>query len=215
MKKFKFYINFEKEEKWLSEMAKQGWELSRKSFEYEFCKAIPNDAIIKIDYRSFKTNDDFEDYITLFRDSGWEHIAGTKSSGKQYFKKIDASGDNDIFSDVSSKAARYKKLSNMWFSITISYIPIFIALVTTKTIDFSALLNPKLLYYTPGLWEKTGVYFWRAFFFETPFAIMRGFTWFFFPILIILYAVFAVKAERHYQKNKFGTVYYKKNISSI
>lgn len=200
MKKFRFYINFEKEEKWLNEMSKQGWELNRKHIKYEFYKTSPNNTIIKIDFRSFKSNDDFQNYITLFKDSGWEHIIGTKTSGKQYFKKIDERAGNDIFSDISSKAERYKKLSNMWLSIAISYIPIFIALVTTKAINIAAILNPKLLYYTPGLWQKTGIYFWKAFIFETPFAIMRGFFWLLFLCLIILYTIFAVKAERHYQK---------------
>lgn len=200
MRKFRFYINFEKEEKWLNEMAKQGWELSRRFLKYEFRQIAPNDTIIKIDYRNFKTNKDFQDYITLFRDSGWEHIAGTKASGNQYFKKADENGDTDIFSDVSSKSSRYKRLSNMWILTAISYIPIFIVFVKTKTIDVAALLNPKLLYFTPGLWEKTGISFWRAFLFETPFAIMRGFAWFFFLMMIILYVIFALKAEKHYRK---------------
>lgn len=200
MRKFRFYIDFEKEEKWLGEMAKQGWELSGISCGYEFRQTIPNNTIIKIDYRTFKKNSDFEDYLTLFRDSGWEHITGTKVSGAQYFKKVNESDDNDIFSDTPSKAARYKRLSNLWLSIAISYIPIFTALVSTKAIDVTAFQNPKLLYYTPGLWEKTGVYFWRAFLFETPFAIMRGYLWIFFPILIIIYLIFSIKAEKHYTK---------------
>jgi hypothetical protein len=198
--KFKFYLDFEKEEKWLNQMAKEGWELNRKPFGYQFREAIPNDTIIKIDYRCFKTNEDFGDYRTLFRDSGWEHIAGTKLSGTQYFKKVNEYGDADIFSDIPSKAARYKKLSNMWLTMAFSYIPIFFVLFTAKTIDIAALLNPKLLYYTPGLWEKTKISFWRAFLFETPFAMMRGFSWLFFPALIILYFVFAMRAEKNYRR---------------
>lgn len=88
----------------------------------------------------------------------------------------------------------------MWLSIAISYVLIFIALVSTNAIDISALMNPKLLYFTPGLWEKTGTYFLGAFLFETPFAIMRGFIWLLFPTLIILYLIFAAKAENHYRK---------------
>lgn len=196
----KFFINFEKEEKWLNDMAKQGWELNRKSIKYEFRQTDSNDTIIKIDYHSFKTNNDFQEYITLFEDSGWEHIAGTKSSGKQYFKKIDENGDTDIFSDVASKASRYKRLSNMWLMTAISYFPIFIALVMTKAIDITALMNPKSLYFTPGLWERTGISFWRGFLFETPFVIMRGFSWFIFLILIILYVIFALMSEKHYRE---------------
>ncbi len=200
MKKFRFYLDFEKEEIWLNEMARQGWGLTRKSLWYEFRKVVPNDATIKIDYHTFKTKNDFEDYCTLFEDSGWEHIAGTKTSGTQYFYKSSSSSDGDIFSDIPSKAARYKRLSKVWLSIAISYFPISVALVSTNPINISALVNPKLLYYTPGLWDKTGSYFLRAFLIETPFAIMRGFTWLLFPALIILYLIFAVKAEKNYRK---------------
>lgn len=199
MRMFRYFADFEKEEKWLNEMAKQGWELTGKSFGYYFSKIVPDDTNIKIDYRTFKTARDFEDYLMLFKDSGWEHIAGTKTSGVQYFKKVSGNGETEIFSDIPSKAARYKRLSNMWLSLAVSYIPIFTALAATNTIDASVLLNPKLLYYTPGLWEKTGVSFWGAFLFETPFAIMRGFAWLLFPVMIMLFLIFAAKAEKQYR----------------
>ncbi|MBX4262684.1 DUF2812 domain-containing protein (plasmid) [Clostridium estertheticum] len=198
MKKLRFYISLEKEEKWLNEMRSRGWELDGKHTKYNFRKNSPNNTIIKIDYRNFKSKDDFQNYITLFNDFGWEHIAGTKTSGKQYFKKIDERAGGDIFSDVSSKSERYKKLSNMWISLAACYIPIFIGL--TKTINIATVLNPKSLYYTPGLWQKTGTSFWWSFLFETPFAMVRGFYGLIFPCLIILYVIFAVKAHIYYQK---------------
>ena len=168
---------------------------------FYFRKAEPKDTVIKIDYRRFKSKNDFEDYIVLFKDSGWEHIAGTKSSGTQYFKKVNECSSDDIFSDVPSKAARYKRLSNMWFSIIITYIPILLVLIITNTIKINEMLNPKLLYYTPGLWQMSGIQFWLAFLFETPFALYRGFAWLAFPILIIMFSVFALKAEKYYRRS--------------
>ena len=200
MKIYKLYINLDKEENWLNEMAAQGWALCGKCTKYIFQKAAPDRGVIKIDYRNFKTREDFQNYIALFQDSGWEHIAGNKSSGKQYFKKVDETAEDDIFSDSASKAERYKKMSSMWFSLALTYIPIFTALVMTKAVDVTAILNPKLLYYTPGLWEKTGSSFWQAFLFETPFAFWRGFFWLVFPCLIILYVIFAIKAKIYYEK---------------
>ncbi|MBW6410846.1 DUF2812 domain-containing protein [Clostridium weizhouense] len=200
MKKFRFYINFNKEEKWLNEMGKLGWELSDKNINYEFSKTSPQNTVIKIDYRNFKSDNYFQDYILMFKDFGWGHIAGKKNSGKQYFKKIDDKAGADIFSDVNSKAERYKKLSNMWLTLAMCYVPIFISLITTKVINVAAFLNPKLFYYTSGLWEKTGEHFWKAFLFETPFVIMRGFFWLFFPLIIILYSLFALKAQKYYKK---------------
>lgn len=200
MRKFKFFINFDKEEKWLNGMAKQGYKFTKKSNGYEFQPAKPETVTIKMDYRKFKKQEDFEDYCALFGDSGWTHIAGTKRSGYQYFKKADENGSEDIFSDVYSKAGRYKRLSEMWISSASCFIPIFVALICTNSIDASALLNPKLLYFTPGLWEKTGATFWRAFLFETPFVFFRGFFWYLFPIMIVLYLIFALKAKKEYKK---------------
>ncbi|NOU91791.1 DUF2812 domain-containing protein [Paenibacillus sp. LMG 31456] len=202
MRKFKFFTNFDKEEKWLNEMAKQGYQFKKKSIGYEFQPSKPENAAIKIDYRTFKKKADFEDYCALFEDSGWKHITGTKSSGYQYFQKADENGSEDIFSDVDSKAVRYKRLSEMWSSLATSFIPIFVVLISTDSIDAAALLNPKLLYYTPGLWEKTGEAFWRSFLFETPFAFFRGFFWMLLPIMIVLYLIFAFKANKQYKQTQ-------------
>lgn len=196
MKKIRCYISLDKEEKWLNEMASRGWELDGKYIKYEFRKTSPDNTIIKIDYRNFKSKDDFQNYIILFKDCGWEHIAGTKRSGKQHFKKIDKSAGDDIFSDVSSKAERYKKISNMWLSLAACYIALYISFGT----DIATVLNPKLWYSSPGIWQKIGTSFWVAFLFETPFALVRGFIWLGFPCLIILYTIFAVKAQMYYQK---------------
>lgn len=201
MRKTKFYLDFEKEEEWLNDMLREGWLLRGKSLDYQFEKIDTTGIIIKIDYRSFKSNEDFYDYLQLFNDSGWLHIAGRKSSGKQYFKKYKADKRDDIFSDLNSKGARYKRLSNMWRLLGVSYIPIFTALIMTNNIDSRVILNPKLLYYTPGLWERKGIHFATGFIFETPFALMRGFTWFALPILIILYFLFAYMARRKYNKS--------------
>lgn len=200
MRKFKFFLNFDKEEQWLNEMAKQGFQLVNKSIRYEFQSAPPENTSIKIDYRTFKKKDDFEDYRALFEDCGWKHIAGTKSSGYQYFKNINDNGNEDIFSDAYSKACRYKRISEMWIWLASCFIPIFAVLVSTGAIKVKALLNPKLLYYTPGLWEKTGSSFWNAFLFETPFVLFRGFFWMLIPIVIILYLIFAFKSNKEYQK---------------
>ena len=199
MKRFKFFTDFEKEEKWLNEMAREGYAFTKKSIGYEFQPAEPERASIKIDYRSFKNKESFEDYRALFDDSGWKHIAGTKSSGLQYFKRKDESGSEDIFSDIDSKAGRYQRLAHMWITLAFTFIPIFIALSMNRAIQVEALLNPKLLYYTPGLWEKAGMAFVGAFLFETPFVLLR-LSWLSFPVLIFLYFIFAAKAKKQYQR---------------
>ncbi len=164
MKKYKFFTNFDEEENWLNDMAKQGYRFTKKTiFGYKFEPEKPENVIIKMDYRTFKKQEDFEDYCALFEDSGWEHIAGTKSSGYQYFKKASKQGSEEIFSDVDSKAGRYKRLSDMWATLVFSCIPILATLISTDTIDPGVLFDPKSLYYTPGLWHLNGAAFWRLF----------------------------------------------------
>ncbi|WP_242850841.1 DUF2812 domain-containing protein [Clostridium algidicarnis] len=132
MRKFKFFINYDKEEKWLNDMAKKGYELETASFGYKFSFTKPENTKIRIDYRIFKNKGGFMDYSALFEDSGWKHISGNKSCGAQYFKKINENGDEDIFSDDMSKAARYKRLSDMWIGLAVVYLPISIALALNQ-----------------------------------------------------------------------------------
>ena len=110
--------------------------------------------------------------------------------------------DTEIFSDSASSAGRYKRLSNMWLTLTLSYIPILIALINTNFIEWSAIIHPKQLYYTPGLWDMNGFNFWRHFLFETPFALMRGFSWFAFLMIILFYLYCAFKTYRLYQRTR-------------
>lgn len=202
MYKFKFFIDFEKEEKWLEKMASDGYHLKSTSFGYRFEKGESEAATIKKDFRKFKKKADFMEYQMLFEDSGWEHFGGSKNSGDQYFKKTDEAVDDEIFSDSASKAARYKRYANMSFKLAIGFIPILIVFYLTNIVGFEFLSNPKSVYLTPGLWDKTGSDFWSAFLFETPFALMRGLILAFFPLMIIFNLLFGYKSNQLYLKNK-------------
>ena len=196
MTRFKLFFRFEKEEKWLEAMAQQGWLLYRKSFFYRFQKVEPAARTIRMDYRTFRSSKDFADYCAMFEDSGWQHIAGTKSSGEQYFVKIGAHSTEDIFSDSLSRAGRYKRLAEMWGALPIAYIPILIALGRP---DISYLLSPKQWYLTPGLWELEGISFWWSFLFETPFALLRGLGWLIPLCFLFICFGFAVASWRSYR----------------
>ena len=73
-------------------------------------------------------------------------------------------------------------------------------MLLSDSIQWDSFLNPKALYLTPGLWEMSGLAFWRHFLFETPFALMRGFGWLFWLLFILSYAFFAVKSWALYKK---------------
>jgi hypothetical protein len=201
MHKFRFFIDFEKEEQWLEQMASDGYHLQNTFFGYQFRRGEAETATIKIDFRKFRKKEDFIDYCTMFEDSGWKHLAGSKNSGIQYFKRIDESAGADIFSDNTSKASRYKRYSDMSFEMAISFVPLFVIFYLSDVLNFDAFVNPKELYYTPGLWEKTGTSFWFSFLVETPFALLRGFAWMLIPLTIILYFLFGCKSKQLYLQN--------------
>ena len=200
MIKFKCFIDYDKEEKWLHEMAKKGYELENVLFGYKFCYTKPENVTIRIDYRTFKKKENFIDYCNLFGDSGWEHISGSKSSGAQYFKKTNNNNnEEDIFSDVISKAGKYKRLADMCVVLAAFYFLISVSYIFRWDINVNSLINPRLLYFTPGLWERSGVSFWGGFLFETPFVILRGFV-FIMPLVMIVYVCLLIKAKLLYNK---------------
>lgn len=116
MIKYKFFTDFDKEEKWLNEMARQGYRFSGKSlgYRYKFAPVEPEHAVIKIDYRNFDKQEDFEDYRALFEDTGWKHVSGTKNSGHQYFRKIDGKSKEEIFSDAFANPKSLYLTPGLW-----------------------------------------------------------------------------------------------------
>lgn len=200
MRVFKCFIDHDKEERWLNEMGQKGYELVSVSCGYYFQFTKDEKTVIRTDYRMFKCQADFVEYCTLFEDSGWKHIWGTKYSGTQYFKRMDDNAGEDIFSDSVSKAGKYRRISDMWMNMAVTYIPIFVAFLYSGSIDINQVLNPKQLYLTPGLWEQSGSKFWSQFLFETPFALGRGFMWMIFPMLIAFSFAFSIKSKRLYYK---------------
>lgn len=185
MKKFKMFINIEKEEKWLNEMLQSGCLLKKTFINYTFEKTTETDQVIRLDFRTFKKEKDFVDYKLMFEDSGWMHITGSKGSGTQYFLKTDKAESDEIFSDNDSKVQLLKRHAYFWLIYSIILMMIY-----GPVSQFGNGFHPKDLYLTPGLWERTGPEFWKAFWFETPFAIMRGIGGYGIFILIIVYVFY-------------------------
>ncbi|KUP04952.1 hypothetical protein Q73_14010 [Bacillus coahuilensis m2-6] len=200
MQRLRYFMDLDKEEEWLNEKAKEGNVLYQKSFFYHFKATTEKDPTVKLDYRTFKHREDFEDYIALFEDSGWKHIAGSKRSGVQYFQRVSNEATGDIFSDSHSKAERYKRYAQTSASLLFTYFILLIGLMSADVLHLQEMLQPKSLYYTPGLWEKEGADFWRAFLFETPYAFFRGFAWLLFPIAIVIFFLSATISYIKYEK---------------
>lgn len=201
MKKFKLIADFEKEEQFLNDMAKQGYRLKKYNSlgMYTFMNTEPQNSSYRVDYRKFTNNALFEEYCMLFQDAGWEHVYGTRSSGSQYFLPISGKAQtDDIFSDEESKAGRYKRFSAQCFTSLTLMIVWFIIIMP----DNWALWDVKSWYFTDGLWNMTGSLFWKAFLFETPFVILRVMPSIVFLLLAVLYGYRAVKAKNLLRRYK-------------
>jgi len=202
MTKLKFFLDFEKEEKWLEKMSEEGWLLRKGSLLYHFEQVEPKKREIRIDYREFGSKKDFENYKTIFEDSGWRHLSGTKSSGSQYFLKVNEDSTGEIFSDELSKAGRYKRLADAWVTMAIVFLPFLVMALTGNYAwnDGAAdLLSPKGWFLTPGLWDLKGAEFVRAFLFELPFALLRGLSCLLPVAAVLVSAIFSLKSERQYR----------------
>lgn len=186
MRRFKKFINLDKEEAWLRTMAIEGWELCHRGlFGYRFRKSEEGEHIYRIDYRYFKRTSDYLDYLLLFHDAGWDHVEGSKWSGYQYFVAREGNPDTDIFSDEATRAARYRSIADRWLEVLFLYMILLVIGVSIGGYDFEVYTNPAKLYLTPGLWDMEGARFWFAFLFETPFALLRGAWSFLFPVVVV------------------------------
>lgn len=228
MTKFRMFLNIDKEEAWINKIIAQGYRLRNVSWgQYTFEKFPPASNLEKEDYKTAQTNyphaedqntklflplvrmdfrifskkEDFNEYLTLFEDYGWHHVAGKKSDGNQYFERMRPDCPQEIFSDSPSKAARYRRISNNWLMMFALYLPLLV--IYWNNFHFPFASGWKELFYTPGLWDMSGVAFLAAFLFELPFALGRivgGI----FPLMLFVIAIgygyFSIKTLYWYRK---------------
>ncbi len=112
IKKFRWFWAWqdEAEETWLENMSQKGYHLSSVGLPgfYMFSVAEPQNYVYQLDYQSFYKKDKGE-YLQLFQDAGWEHIG--EMSAWQYFRKeVKAAETPEIFTDIESKIAKYKRV---------------------------------------------------------------------------------------------------------
>ena len=197
--KHKFFItDIDKVQQFIDSYREKGYKLAYvngDSFSFIFKKCHDDfNPNVRIDYRSFKKRDDFQEYLALFEDAGWKHLSGSFSSGIQYFEQMSEDSDDEIFSDKQSHAELYRRL----FAFAITFLGLFLVylFVFGPRYDLSLYLHPKDMFLTPGLWEMNGTRFVFAFLFELPFVILRNGFPFIWLICVILFSICAIKVKR-------------------
>jgi hypothetical protein len=134
VRKFRWFWAWqdEKEEVWLEEMSRKGYHLITVALPgiYTFAVGEPRRYVYRLDYQPYSKKDR-DDYLQLFSDAGWEHIGGM--SAWQYFRKEAGPGETpEIFTDVESKVAKYKRLLGYLF---IFIVPIWTIFIINLTAD--------------------------------------------------------------------------------
>lgn len=200
MKKFKLFIDIKNEEHYLNKMANEGWALVKYNAWgiYTFEKTASKVLNYRIDYQLFKKKADYMAYLTLFEDSGWQHVSGTKHSGFQFFLPLNSENQElDIFSDTSSSNERYKRLYNqamLWMGLMIVYF--FIVQPSFENISS--------WYLTPSLWEYTGLQLFGMIFMQTFFLLLQIMPMMFFMFAAMYYMMMGTKTKKLIKKYENG-----------
>lgn len=188
-RKYRYFSTIEKEEAWLNKQLKKGYQLvgpvgyGQYKFEKEHC----DQDVIRIDVRKFKGKANRLDYLQFMEDAGWKPIKSTDKDSKFYFIGNKEESD-ELFSDNESKYEREVRAKKR-LTITNSWIAIYYILFFFTGQNRSVFFNVKNAFLTPGIWDKHGDSFRRAFLFELPFAIVRMFLAY-APLILLIYFVY-------------------------
>jgi len=121
--KFKWFWAWqdEKEEAWLSNMAREGWHLKELGLpgNYKFESGEPREDHYRMDFITDRRN--YQTYLQLFSDAGWEHLG--EMGGWQYFRtRADGEDIPEIYTDKDSKVQKYQRL----FTYLTIFFPVLI-----------------------------------------------------------------------------------------
>lgn len=190
MTKVRTFLDLDAEEAWVNRMATEGWLITRGGPIYRFARTEPSHRVIRLDYRLHDRKTNREEYLQFMADSGWRHLAG---KSKQYFESTHPETDSELFSDEESRSQRYLRMLRA-FSVMLFWFAYWTWFFWRGgAYSVSTLLNPRSFFLTPGLWQMQGFQFQRHFYFELPFAMLRGLGAAIWPTGTVILAVLIVR----------------------
>lgn len=148
--------NFDKEEKWLNEMAAKGLCLVSVGFcKYEFEDCEPGQYQICIQLLDKMPNHpESQKYIEFLEATGAEHIGSY--SRWVYFRRKSTDGAFEMFSDNASRIKYLSRVINLLAVITVANLMIgvsniFMAILLESSMNYFGLINLAL-----GIWGTFG-----------------------------------------------------------
>jgi hypothetical protein len=107
---YRLYSDYEKEERWLNEMAGQGWHLvSFRLGAYRFEQGEPGGWIYRIELLpADRGSSASQEYLSLLMDAGAETVS---THGRWvYLRRPAAMGPFELFSDLESRIGHYRRV---------------------------------------------------------------------------------------------------------
>jgi len=108
------YWNYEKEEKWLNEMAARGWLFTDYSWcRYVFQEGREGEFVYRIELlENLPTHPESQKYLRFLEGTGIECVASYLKW--VYLRKKSADGPFDIYTDLESRIAHHRRILKYW-----------------------------------------------------------------------------------------------------
>ena len=121
VKKWFWVWEFEKEERWLNEMAMQGWALDGLGFcTYHFIPCEPGEYTVRLEMHEPES-----EYLDFMASTGAEYVG--RMVKWIFFRKKTADGPFDLYSDIDSRLKHLERIGRMLGAIAIANIGIGIS----------------------------------------------------------------------------------------
>jgi len=140
VKRWKLFLDFEKEEAWLNNQVARGLAMIHYTFgRYTFEECEPGEYIYRIELlKDSVTSPDNLRYLQFVEDSGAEHVDSYLNW--VYFRKATAEGPFDIYTDLESRIAHYQRILKLYLLmvplVLVGFISQFISFISIAESGF-------------------------------------------------------------------------------
>lgn len=114
--KYRFFLDYEKEEQWVNDMEKSGWHLEKFGFgRFVFKKGEPNTFVYRNEFIGGLSKKEKEEYFELLNDSGITVVH--QCFTWIYMKRAVAEGPLELYTDTNSKIAYYNRILYIFLAL--------------------------------------------------------------------------------------------------